>query len=72
MSGLLDLESTVGSPPNGNLALNDLPVLHESRGPQDESGGVVKGIGCAEQPESTAECGDYSEGFGVSCKEVEV
>ena len=30
---LLDPESTISSPPDGNLALDDLPVLHESGGP---------------------------------------
>ena len=33
VSKLLDPESTVCSPPNRDLALDDLPVLHESSGP---------------------------------------
>ena len=45
VSELLDLEGTVGSPPDGNLALDNLPVLHESGSPQDESGGIVRGVG---------------------------
>jgi hypothetical protein len=72
VSELLDPESTVGSPADGELALEDLPVLHKNGGPQDESNGVVRGVGCPEQPEYTADCGDDGESFGVSCEEVEV
>ena len=33
VSKFLHPESVVGSPPNGNLAFDDLPVLHENGGP---------------------------------------
>ena len=72
VSKLLHSENTASSPPNGEFAFEDLPILHESGSPQNESSGVVRGVGCPEQPESTADCGDNGESFGVSCEEVKI
>lgn len=72
VSKLLDPESTGSPPPDRDLALEDLPVLYKSSGPQDKCDGVVRRIRCPEQPESTADCGDDGESFGVSREEVEV
>ena len=35
---------TIRSPPDGDLALDDLPVLDESGGPQNECGGVIRDV----------------------------
>ena len=51
VSKFLDPESAISSPADRDLAFDDRPVLNESGGPQDESGGVVRGIGFPEQPE---------------------
>ena len=72
VSKLLHLESVVGSPPNGDLAFDDLPVFHEDGGPKNENDRVVRGVGRSEQPEPTTEHGDDGESFRVSCQKVEV
>ena len=50
VSFFLDPVGTVGTPPDGDLALDDLPIVHEAVGPKDECGGVIRIVRCTEQP----------------------
>jgi hypothetical protein len=72
VSKFLDSESPVSPPTNRDLALDYLPVLNESGGPQDEGDRVISRVGGTEQPESTPDCRDDAECFGIGGEEVEV